>query len=69
MHENRHMVLKEQKHEFGWASVSLNLDRFPLRQSQTGFLPFTVLLPRFSPRLLTYCLEGRERACTISSEQ
>lgn len=69
MHENRHVVLKGQKHEVGWASDSLDLHRFPLRQSQIGFLSFTVLLPHFLPQLLTYRLEGREGACTISIEQ
>lgn len=63
------MVLKEQKHEVGWEHVSLVLHRFPLRQSWTGFLPFTVLLPHFSPQLLTDRLEGREDACTMSIEQ
>lgn len=63
------MVLKEQKHEVGWKRVSLDIHRFPLRQFETGFLPFTVLLPHFSPQLLTDRLEGREDACTISIEQ
>lgn len=69
MHENRHVVLKGQKHEVGWASDSLDLRSFPLRQSQLGFLSFTVLLPHFFPRLLTYHLEGKGGACTISIEQ